>query len=138
MKKMRFGLIGYGKVAELQARAIAASGNSELISVCGRDPLKRDTCAVKHGIQARGAIAEMVEKDRVEAVLIVTPHPSHAPLAIEAAHAGCHVLVEKPMALSVADCDAMIAAARAAGKQLGVISQRRWYPSAQRIRRAID
>ena len=138
MKKMRFGLIGYGKVAELQARAIAASGNSELIAVCGRDPLKRAAFAVKHGIQARGSIAEMVEKDRVEAVLIVTPHPSHAPLAIEAAHAGCHVLVEKPMALSVADCDAMIAAARAAGKQLGVISQRRWYPSAQRIRRAID
>ena len=80
----------------------------------------------------------MVARDRVEAVLIVTPHPTHRALAIKAANAGCHVLVEKPMALHVADCDAMIAAARAAGKILGVVSQRRWYPSVQRMRRAID
>ncbi len=47
----------------------------------------------------------MVAKDRVEAILIVTPHPTHRHIAVEAAKAGCHILVEKPMALSVADCD---------------------------------
>jgi predicted dehydrogenase len=138
MEKLRFGLVGYGKVAELHVRAIAASGNSALVSVCGRDPQKREAFALRHGISARGSIGEMVAKDRVEAVLIVTPHPSHRQIAVEAAEAGCHVLVEKPMALSVEDCDAMIAASAAAGKSLGVISQRRWYPSVRRIRDAID
>ena len=77
MEKMRFGLVGYGKVAELHARAIAASGNSVLVAVCGRDPQKREAFALRHGISARGSIGEMVARDRVEAVLIVTPHPSH-------------------------------------------------------------
>ena len=72
--------------------------------------------------------------NRVEAILIVTPHPTHRQIAVEAAEAGCHVLVEKPMALTVADCDAMIAASAAAGKSLGVISQRRWYPSGGKFR----
>jgi UDP-N-acetyl-2-amino-2-deoxyglucuronate dehydrogenase len=138
MEKLRFGLVGYGKVAELHVRAIAASGNSALVSVCGRDPQKREAFALCHGISARGSIGEMVAKDRVEAVLIVTPHPAHRQIAVEAAEAGCHVLVEKPMALSVTDCDAMIAASAAARKSLGVISQRRWYPSVRRIRHAID
>ncbi|MFH1108358.1 MAG: Gfo/Idh/MocA family oxidoreductase, partial [Planctomycetota bacterium] len=137
MEKFRFGLVGYGKVAELHARALATSGNSTLVSVCGRDPKKREAFALRHGISACGSIGEMVAKEKVEAVLIVTPHPTHKQIAVEAAEAGCHVLVEKPMALSVADCDAMIAASAAAGKSLGVISQRRWYPSVRRIRYAI-
>jgi UDP-N-acetyl-2-amino-2-deoxyglucuronate dehydrogenase len=138
MDKLRFALVGYGKVAELHAKAIAESGNSTLVAVCGRDPEKSRRFAERHHIQARASIAEMVEKDRIEAVLIVTPHPSHKVQAVEAAEAGCHVLVEKPMALCVADCEAMIAASKAAGKILGVVSQRRWYPAVQRIRKAID
>ncbi|MFZ4440010.1 MAG: Gfo/Idh/MocA family protein [Syntrophales bacterium] len=138
MEKMRFGLAGYGKVAELHARAIVAAENSKLVSVCGRDKQKCEAFALRHGINARGSIGEMVAKDKVEAVLIVTPHPSHKLIAVEAAGAGCHVLVEKPMALSVADCEAMIDASAAAGKSLGVVSQRRWYPSVRRIRDAID
>lgn len=138
MEKLRFGLIGYGKVAEVHAAACLASQNSELVSVWGRDPQKRAAFAQRRGVQARGSISEMVEKDRIEAVLIATPHPTHKELAIEAAACGCHVLVEKPMALTVSDCNAMIAASAAAGKALGVISQRRWLPSCRRIREAID
>ena len=54
MGKLRFGLVGYGKVAELHVRAIAASGNSELVSVCGRDPQKRETFALRHGTARTG------------------------------------------------------------------------------------
>ncbi len=135
--KLRFGLYGYGKVAELHVKALAAAGVS-LVSVCGRDPAKAAAFATRHGIKARTSAAEMADKDKVEAVLITTPHPFHARHAIECSQAGLHVLVEKPMALKVADCDAMIAAAAAAGKQLGVISQRRWYPAVRRVREAID
>ena len=54
MGKLRFGLVGYGKVAELHVRAIAASGNSELVSVCGRDPQKREAFALRHGTARTG------------------------------------------------------------------------------------
>ncbi len=110
----------------------------ETVAACSRDPVRREAFAARYGIAARASVTEMAEKDKVDVVLIATPHPSHRELALEAFAAGCHVIVEKPMALTVADCEAMIAAARAAGRQLEVISQRRWYPSVQRIRKAID
>jgi predicted dehydrogenase len=80
----------------------------------------------------------MLREARPEAMLIGTPHPLHAEPAIRAAEAGAHVLVEKPMAANLRDCDAMLAASRKAGTLLGVISQRRWYEPVQRMRAAID
>jgi UDP-N-acetyl-2-amino-2-deoxyglucuronate dehydrogenase len=138
MDKIKFGLYGYGKVAQLHAKAIAASENASLASVCGRDAAKTQAFATSWGIEARTSVAEMAARDGVQAVLITTPHPLHANQAIECLEAGLHVLVEKPMALSVADCDAMIAAAHSSKHILGVISQRRWYPSTMRIKKAID
>jgi len=138
MGKIKFGLYGYGKVAQLHAKAIAASENATLVSVCGRDAAKARAFAKSWGIEARSSAAEMADRDGVQAVIVTTPHPLHAACAIECLGAGLHTLVEKPMALHVADCDAMNAAALAAGRNLGVICQRRWYPSTLRIRRAID
>ncbi|MFO0969441.1 MAG: Gfo/Idh/MocA family oxidoreductase [Gemmataceae bacterium] len=74
----------------------------------------------------------------MEAVVIGTPHPLHAAPAIRAAEAGIHVLVEKPMAATLEDCDAMIGAAKQAGVLLGVISQRRFYEPVARMKQAID
>ncbi len=138
MEKIRFGLYGYGKVAQLHARAIAAANNAQLVSVCGRDSAKAAAFAAQWGIQARASAAEMADLDKAQAVIITTPHPFHARHAIECAGAGLHVLVEKPMALKVSDAEAMISAAGAAGVLLSVVSQRRLYPSTQRIRHAID
>src|SRR5207244_8914189 len=80
----------------------------------------------------------MLREARPEAVLIATPHPLHAGPAVLAAAAGAHVLVEKPLAANLADCDAMIAAAKQAGVRLGVISQRRLYEPVLRMKAAID
>ena len=68
-----------------------------------------------------------------QALCIATPHPLHAGPTVLAAEAGVHVLVEKTMAASLADCDAMLAAARRGGIKLGVISQRRWYEHGRRL-----
>lgn len=139
MEELRFALYGYGKVAELHAKALASlSGTARLVSVIGRDKTKREAFAGRWGISARATAAEAADRDRAEAILVTTPHPLHAAHSLESSAAGLHVLVEKPMALSVADCDAMITAASAAGKALGVISQRRWYPAVRRIREALD
>jgi predicted dehydrogenase len=134
----RIGIYGYGKVAELHAKALASVEGARLVATCGRDAGKAAAFAARHAISARASAAEMVERDGVEAILVTTPHPLHRDHAVESLEAGAHVLVEKPMALSVADCDAMVETARRRGLTLGVISQRRWYPANRRIREAID
>lgn len=140
--EVRFGIYGYGKVAGLHAKALEATPGVRLVSVCGRDSVKREAFAARHAVQARADAAAMAREDGVEAVIVTTPHPLHRAHSVECSEAGLHTLVEKPMALSVADCDAMIAAASRAGggqgRLLGVVSQRRWYPSVRRIRSALD
>ena len=83
-------------------------------------------------------LTRMLSESRVDVLCIATPHPLHAGAAIAAAQAGAHVLVEKPLAASLADCDAMLAAARLHKTKLGVISQRRWYEPVLRMKDAID
>ncbi|MDR1287678.1 MAG: Gfo/Idh/MocA family oxidoreductase [Treponema sp.] len=138
MKKVRVGLAGYGKAANLHAEAIRGSAGAELVSVSGRNRERRDGFAARWNAGSRETAADMVKHDGAEAVIITTPHPQHCEGTLEALEAGCHVLVEKPMAVSTAQCVSMIAAAKKAGKILSVISQRRWFPACQRIRRAID
>jgi predicted dehydrogenase len=80
----------------------------------------------------------MILKGGVQAVLITTPHPVHALPALQAMALGAHVMIEKPLATTLEDCDAMIAAAKRANLKLAMISQRRLYAPVQRIKRAIE
>jgi len=137
-EQVRIGLMGYGKVANLYAEAIANLPNGCLVSVAGRSRQKRNEFAAKWKIASRDSTAEMVGLDKVDMVVVVTPHPRHRDGALEALSTGCHVLVEKPMAVSVTQCDEMIAAAKKAGKILSVVSQRRWFPASVRIKDAIN
>lgn len=135
---IRTALIGYGKVSHLHARALQASALGDLVAVCGRSRDKAKAFADQYGIQAHTDLAAMIRTEGIDAVIICTPHPAHVEAAVIAAELGAHVLVEKPLAASLADCDAMVAAADRASVKLGVISQRRWYEPAQRVRAAID
>jgi predicted dehydrogenase len=74
MEKTRFGLYGYGKVAQLHARALATCENAQLVSVCGRDIRKASAFAV-HGVFSPGFRPEMADRDKAEAVIVTTPHP---------------------------------------------------------------
>jgi len=136
--KIRIGLLGYGKVANLYGDAIKATANAELVSVAGRNRERRNEFAAKWKIASRDTAADMAALDKVDLVIVTTPHPQHRSGCLEALAAGCHVLVEKPMAITVAQCDEMIAAAKKAGKVLSVISQRRWFPACARIKEAIN
>src|SRR5690349_21817540 len=121
MKPLRVGLVGCGKVGTIHAAALRAVTEAELVACC----------------DAAADLAAMLREGGVEAVIIGTPHPLHAEPAVRAAEAGVHVLVEKPMAASLADCDAMIAAARKSGATLGVISQRRFFEPVARMKQAV-
>jgi D-arabinose 1-dehydrogenase-like Zn-dependent alcohol dehydrogenase len=106
------GIIGCGEIAVENAQAIRATQNA---TITWAGDLNLDLArglAAATGARVTDNIEQLLGADDVDAVLICTPHHLHAPLAIQAAKAGKHVVVEKPMATSVADCDAMIEAAR--------------------------
>jgi predicted dehydrogenase len=138
MNKVRTALVGCGKVGHIHATALRGIHEAELVAVCDAQADRADTFAARYGGRPFTDAATMLHAARPEAVLIATPHPLHAAAAVAAADAGAHVLVEKPLAASLADCDAMIAAARRAEVQLGVISQRRFYEPVLRMKAAID
>ncbi len=80
----------------------------------------------------------MLAETQPDVAVILTPHPLHAQIAIDCLEAGCHVLVEKPMAVQVAEADAMIEAAARAGRLLAVNFQQRHRPEIQAARRMIQ
>ncbi len=137
-ERINTAIIGPGKVAHTHARILAALPQSRFVAVCGRNAERTAAFANEYGVQAHTDLQAMLRDADVQMLIVCTPHPQHAAQAIIAAEAGVHVLVEKPMAITVADCDNMIAAARDADVKLGVISQRRLYPAVQRVRAAID
>ncbi|WP_234734641.1 Gfo/Idh/MocA family protein [Tellurirhabdus bombi] len=135
---MNIALIGPGKVAHLHAKATLQVPEAKLVAICGRNTAKTDAFAQEYGITGYSDIYDMIDRENVDLTIICTPHPAHRDPAVTALEAGSHVLVEKPLASTLADCDAMIEAARRAGRYLGVVSQRRFYTSCKRMRQAID
>ncbi len=138
MDKIGAAIIGPGKVAHIHARALAALPEARFVAVCGRNPERTQAFADQYGVRAYTDLTQMVNEPDVQLVLICTPHPQHAEQAIIAAQAGVHALVEKPLAITLADCDRMIAAAAENGVKLGMISQRRLYEPSQRVKQALD
>ena len=137
-EKLRTALVGVGKVTDLHAAALVNLTESVFVAVCSRSREKGEAYAARFGIRAYTDVAEMVTKERVDVVIVLTPHPNHREPTVAALEAGAHVLVEKPLASSLVDCDAMIGTAKRCGKELGVICQRRWYLPARRVKQAID
>ena len=135
---LRIAVIGPGKVAHLHAKAARQTPDTELVAVYGRTYPKAEDFANQYGIRAYNDVREMVEREKVDLCLVCTTHPAHREPTVAALDAGSHVLVEKPLASSLEDCDAMMEAARRNDRYLGVISQRRFYAPSMRIREAID
>jgi UDP-N-acetyl-2-amino-2-deoxyglucuronate dehydrogenase len=138
MERVKTGIIGCGKGAHLHARALQNLPESVFTAVYSRNSVKTRDFAEQYGVTACSGLEEMAAVAGVEAVVICTPHPVHAETAIRAAQAGMHLLVEKPLAASLEDCDGIIATAKYCGVTLGTICQRRFYPSSIRVRQAID
>jgi predicted dehydrogenase len=138
MNKLRSAIIGCGKMAQVHAQALKNIEETEFVAVQSRSAEKAAATAARFGVKAYSDIAEMIQLEQVQVVVICTPHPAHRAAAIIAMENGAHVLSEKPLAVSLEDCDAMIATATQTNKQLGMISQRRFYPSCRRIKDAID
>lgn len=137
---VRWGIIGCGDVARKRvAGAIQNDPDSQLVAVCRRDEGKLRDFAKEFEVPTATTNAEeLIASPQIDAVYIATPVNLHCPQTLAAAQAGKHVLVEKPMAMSVTECDQMISACENAKVELGVAYYRPFYPVIHRMRDLID
>ena len=139
-RPIRTGLVGLGNSGwYYHAEAhLSPSDRFEVAAVCSRDAARAQAAADRFGARPYTDWRDLVAADDVELVVIALPHHLHRDVAVAAAGAGKHVLVEKPMAVTTRDADEMIAAAAAAGVVLSVFQQRRWEQDVQVLRGLID
>ena len=134
---MRVALFGCGWIQEFHARAVLAHGD-QLVAVANHREESATAFAETYDIPRVTTDWESLAADpEVDAAIVATPNYLHAPQAIALLEAGKHVMVEKPMAVSVAECDEMIAAAELGGAQLMVAHCWRFHPDVQAMRARI-
>ena len=138
MKKIRTAVIGCGKVGHFHAMAFQSNPHSEFVACLGHHPEKTAAFAAQYGVQGYTDLDAMLREAKVEAVAICTPHPLHAAFAVPCLERGIHVAIEKPLAASLEDCDAILRAAKKGGAIGTTICQRRFYHPSMRIKNAID
>ena len=140
MKRVAWALIGCGDIARKRvAPALRDLSECDLVAVSRGRPELAESFAKEFGVRKWfGAWQELLRDAEIDAVYIATPVNLHAEQTIAAAEAGKHVLCEKPMAMSVSECDRMIAACRANKVKLGVAYYRHFYPVITRAREVIQ
>ncbi|WP_409310648.1 Gfo/Idh/MocA family protein [Pectobacterium sp. B1J-3] len=135
---LKTAIIGCGKVGDFHAKAYEKLENSEFSAVFDRDISRAKNFANQYGVKAYDDLAEMIKVEGIDVASICTPHPVHAEVAVEAANHGCHILVEKPLASNLKDCDSILNAADKHNVRVGTVCQRRFYRPCLRIKQAID
>lgn len=135
----RVALIGAGIISENHLEAIVQLGPERLtaVAVADIDEAKGRAAAEKYGLAFYAGYREMIREQRPDIVIIALPHYLHEECAVFCAAHGCHLLLEKPMALSVAQCNAILAAASAAGVKLMVGHTQHYLPSNLRAKALI-
>lgn len=135
---LRFGLIGCGRVAPRHAQSLLQLPDTTLVGVADTRRPRAENFADKYTAQPYTHYQRLLDRADIDAVSICVPSGLHAQVAIDALDAGKHVLVEKPIALSLDDADRMIDAARRNQRTLGVVLQNRYNAPMQRLRNLID
>ena len=136
---MHSALIGCGRVSENHLAAITGSPFSHLVAVCDVDPNKAQEKGEKNHVPFYTDYHKMMHAHpEIEIVHIATPTGYHARHVIDLAQHGRHIIVEKPMALTVADCDAMIKACSKNNCRLFVVKQNRFNPAVLAARSALE
>lgn len=137
-EKVKFAIIGCGRIAQRHAKHI--SNLAELVAVVDIVPERADKLAAEYSCKSYHSVEEFLEgvQGKVEVISICSPNGLHAKHSIQSLKAGFHVLVEKPMAISVQDCGEMIKQAEKSNRRLFAIKQNRFNPPVAEVKRLID
>jgi UDP-N-acetyl-2-amino-2-deoxyglucuronate dehydrogenase len=137
MKTLNFALVGCGVISSCHARCISELENARLVAVCDLVGAKATKLAETYPAEVYVNYHDLVRRDDIDIVNVLTPSGLHAEVGIAAAKAGKHVIVEKPMDVSLAKADALIASCRQFGVKLCCISQHRFDFAMQDLKKAI-
>jgi predicted dehydrogenase len=139
MAAVRWAVVGTsGFALDWIARGISLGGNSELAAIVSRDRERGRAAAERTGAQHHYTSVDEIDMGAVDGVFVVTPNQLHAPISIAAARRGLHVICEKPMAPSLAECQEMVETARRANVVLAVAHCMHWTPPVVRARELIQ
>lgn len=134
---LRFAIVGCGVIAPTHARSIQELPGAQLVALCDIQPEKAMNLANSFAAEVYFDFDEMLRNTPLDVVCVCTPSGLHADIGIAAAHYGKHVIVEKPMDISLKQADALIQACDKNGVTLSVISQHRFDPAIQELKKAV-
>lgn len=133
-----FGIIGCGLISDFHARAINDVRGAKLVACFDTVPAAADRLADITGCKAYHNLPKMLADPAVEVVTVATPSGAHMQPAVKAARAGKHVIVEKPLEITLRRCDKIIAECEKAGVVLSTVFPSRFHNSSQEMKRAVD
>ncbi len=133
-----FGVIGCGMIADFHARAIADVRGAKLVAGYDTVPSAAERFAARTGCKPYRELDDMLADRAIDVVTIGTPSGAHLEPAVAAARAGKHVIVEKPLEITLRRCDRIIAECRKAGVALSTIFPSRFHDSSVELKRAVD
>jgi len=133
-----FGIIGCGMIADFHARAIADIRGAHLISCFGRTTASAEPFASKHNCQHYTNLSAMLSDPKLDVVTVCTPSGAHLEPALAAASAGKHVIVEKPLEITLSRCDAIISACKSNNVQLFTVFPSRFHESSRLLKMAVN
>ena len=135
---LNFALIGCGRISRKHIGVLRELKNARLCAVCDLVEEKAKKAAEPLGIPFYTDFREMLSKNKVEVINILTPSGLHCRNLLDVVEYGCHIVVEKPMALTLDQADSMIAACYRAGVKLFVVKQNRYNLAVQQLKKALD
>jgi len=139
MNPIRVAIVGCGRISDLHQVGYRGREDARIVAVCDTHKAQARKKAKEWGVEKVYTDFNQVLEDReVDAVELLTPHYLHCPMTVQACQAGKHVSVQKPMALSAAEADQMIAAAEKAGVTLRVYETFVYYAPAMRAKAMIE
>ena len=141
MAELQFALVGCGRIAKKHAEILARGHvqGGQLAAVCDVIPERAETMGTKYGVPWFSSSHEMMQSAvPIDVVIILTPSGMHARNTIELAPYKKHIVVEKPMALTIDDADEMIRTCDLNGIRLFVVKQNRYNRAVQKLRKALE
>jgi predicted dehydrogenase len=135
---VRIALVGCGAISTQHLEAIEALEGTRLVAVESASEARARACGEAHGVPWTTRLEDLLGRDDIDAVTICTPSGLHPAQALAALRSGRHVLVEKPIALSVADAEAVVREGRERGLVVATVSQRRFEPVVRALKAAVE
>ena len=137
---INFALVGCGRISKRHSELLGENqiAGAQLVAVCDKIVSKAEVIADKYSIPAYSCLHEMMKTEKIDVVVVLTESGLHAQHTIALAPYGAHVIVEKPMALTLDDADAMIEACDKHGVKLFIVKQNRFNIPVVQLRKALD